>query len=790
MDSDDWWEEGQGDRRGAELAGRRDGSKSSWWHRSDVTEPNIRVGDGAGFAPAALARAEVPGATRDAPWWQSAPYWWQTSGVDETAGLPRPPEIITRRARKSPALPAPSSLTMESPPPEPRFEAGATLEAFIPSLILFAIFAAVSGTGHVLRTLLAMGIAAPLLVMSVLVIGRIRVKRQRRRDAAAYNAYLERLKTENERYAKVLREGLTALHPPPGELHKTATTLGSGLWVRLPGDRDFLRVSLGVGEVENPLCISLSRIDSTARAPREDLDAIADSAWRAFAKVAHCEVEWDVLARRVLVAAGSLGPGLARAVAAELVVGHGHDHLAMAVAATGAESAAEWAWTNQLPHVLGIGDALSAASTEGWTRNLARLFDERRRAVNARDGATDEPPRHPDHHLVVIVPRFDGATTEEFLLEAIADPLCVDASFLILCDDPAGAPSNAELLIASGPEGATLTDMSPSGVTSLINPRACDSASVSAIGKALATTRLRDIGRSVEVADSPRLFQALNISSAEDIDIARRERRHRLAVPLGITSSGELIYLDLRERALSGNGPHGVLGGATGYGKSALLRSMIAGLVATHTTDEVALLLVDYKGGETFDAFSESPHLAGFVTDIAGDAGLIDRLGHAIDAEVDRRKKTLAWVRDNKPFDIGELSGSELVYAVQEWAAETGESRMRMPSLIVAIDEFGELLANHPGLADQFATVCRQGRSIGMHFLFATQQLEQRDVRTLNPHLSWRICLHMNSVDDAREVLGTPDLPELPDTPGAAILRTGAKQTRFKAIHADRMVVA
>jgi S-DNA-T family DNA segregation ATPase FtsK/SpoIIIE len=227
-----------------------------------------------------------------------------------------------------------------------------------------------------------------------------------------------------------------------------------------------------------------------------------------------------------------------------------------------------------------------------------------------------------------------------------------------------------------------------------------------------------------------------------------RPRGQELEVPIGLDPSGEPVLLRLAESALGGDGPHGLLVGATGSGKSVLLRTVVAGLAARHPPAELGLLLVDYKGGAAFAELAALPHVGGLVTNLADDPWLLRRVALALGAELERRQRVLR------------AAGLESRRAL----VEAGGS---LPSLLVAVDEAGELLAADPELATVFARVGRVGRSLGVHLLLATQHWDAGRLHTLDTHLRYRLCLRTFTADDSRAVLGTDAASRLPVRSGA-----------------------
>ena len=241
----------------------------------------------------------------------------------------------------------------------------------------------------------------------------------------------------------------------------------------------------------------------------------------------------------------------------------------------------------------------------------------------------------------------------------------------------------------------------------------------------------------------------------------RQSPRDRLRIPIGMTPSGVPLELDIKEAAEKGMGPHGLCIGATGSGKSEFLRTVALGMVACHSPEELNLALIDFKGGATFAGLEPAPHVAAVITNLSDKVALVARMRDALTGEMNRRQEALRLA--------GNLDG----VAAYDRARRAGAQLAPLPVLFVIVDEFSELLSQHPDFADVFVAIGRLGRSLGMHLLLASQRLDEGRLRGLESHLSYRVCLKTLSANESRLVLGTSDAYELPSAPGAAYLRVG-----------------
>ncbi|MEC9051459.1 MAG: type VII secretion protein EccCa, partial [Actinomycetota bacterium] len=261
---------------------------------------------------------------------------------------------------------------------------------------------------------------------------------------------------------------------------------------------------------------------------------------------------------------------------------------------------------------------------------------------------------------------------------------------------------------------------------------------------------------------------------AFDADAAWRPRpaRDRLRVPIGVGEGGLPAHLDLKESAQQGMGPHGLVIGATGSGKSEFLRTLVLGLAMTHSPEQLNMVLVDFKGGATFAGMSDMPHVSAVITNLSQELTLVDRMQDALSGEMVRRQELLR------------EAGNFASVRDYEKARAAGEDLAPLPSLFVVVDEFSEMLSAKPEFIDLFVAIGRLGRSLGIHLLLASQRLEEGRLRGLESHLSYRVGLRTFSAQESRAVLGVPDAYELPAVPGLGYLKPDpTTMQRFKAAY-------
>ena len=282
------------------------------------------------------------------------------------------------------------------------------------------------------------------------------------------------------------------------------------------------------------------------------------------------------------------------------------------------------------------------------------------------------------------------------------------------------------------------------------------------------------VGRSDESRQKD-LMELVGIGDIRDFDPekqwVRREGRARLAAPFAVTPEGKPVVLDIKESAQQGMGPHGLLIGATGSGKSEVLRTLVLALALTHSPEQLNLVLVDFKGGATFAGMADLPHVSAMISNLESELTLVDRMQDALQGEMVRRQEMLRMAGN-----YANVSD----YEADRLAGKHGYPPL--PALFIVLDEFTEMLMAKPEFGEVFIMIGRLGRSLSVHLLLASQKMDLGKARGLESHLSYRIALKTFTENDSREVLGIPDAAKLPPLPGSGFLKAGGDGlVRFRA---------
>ncbi|WP_328309637.1 type VII secretion protein EccCa [Streptomyces sp. NBC_00442] len=698
---------------------------------------------------------------------------------------------IHRPARSTrPGGPA-APRAVEPPPNLPEGKTGTAATALLPmagvmsSVIMMTVIrnSQFAGLGAIVLVVALLGAVALFLSQ------RGKAQRTRRTQRERYLEYLEEQREELGAVERESRLRARILNPPPQALYDLVRD-PARLWERRRGDHDFLRVRVGTGTVPaQDLSIGQNSTQGVLTPPDPFMlnEARALVARYATATESPLTVPLDRAANVSVVGDREGVLRVARALLAQAAVTHAPDDLAIAFAVPG-ERLAEWEWAKWLPHVLDAIESdgpLAARRIAPSVPQLARLMrsELRRRASYAaevRRGLSDRDALLMIDRLLVVSDEY-GLPAEELPRPDAAVGLTdMGVTVLHLLEQQVHEPDQVSVRISVDGERITVEDLrDPAAPRPALSYGLSDemgTAGAEGLARMLAPLRLsaESVAEGTPVTGPVDFPQLLGIDDPADLDIGRlwapRGERAFLRVPIGLDDRHQPVLLDLKESSELGMGPHGLCVGATGSGKSELLRTLVLALVAGHPPEDLALVLVDYKGGATFAPFADLPHVAGVITNLENQAGLVERVHTSLAGEVKRRQQVLK--------DAGNVAD------IGHYAALRAErpDLEPLPHLFVVIDEFGELLTAKPDFIDLFLSIGRIGRSIGVHLLLSSQRIEGGKLKGLDTYLSYRLGLRTFSADESRTVLDTTDAFHLPPLPGFGYLKVDTSTyERFKA---------
>jgi ESX secretion system protein EccC len=646
-------------------------------------------------------------------------------------------EAFVRAVRQLPPAVATADVSIAAPPALSRSPSPSLLARLVPLLVSvggLGVMAAAFFSGSA-ATRSPTFLAFPMMMLVSMTATALAGRGRRQSgsidaDRVEYLGYLDRLRRTVVETAAAQRLSLGWTHPDPDTLWTLIG--GPRMWERQARDADFCVVRVGVGF--RPLATRLVAPDTP---PVELSDPVTATALcrfiQAHSTIAGAPITIGLRANAAVTIDGDLAEarGVLRAMVCQLAVLHPPNQL-LIVAVISERNRCHWDWLKWLPH----HQHPVATDAVGSARMVYRSPVEAQSALAGTNGA----------HVVMINDLDERAA--------------------------AGVISGTTLLeVGTGRDGKQLAIEYADETQGLVYPDQMDAADALVCARRLAAYRVgAAASHQGDGSGWPGLMGLGDPSRFDAVTMWRGQDHHdRLRVPIGTTVDGTPLELDVKEPVENGMGPHGLCVGATGSGKSELLRTIALGMMARNSPEVLNLLLIDFKGGATFVDLARAPHVAAVITNLSDDAPLVARMQDALAGELNRRQQILR-------------AAACVSVAAYADARRAGAQLMALPTLFIVVDEFSELLSQHPDFADMFVAIGRLGRSLGMHLLLASQRLDEGRLRGLEAHLSYRLCLKTLSASESRIVLGTLDAYQLPNTPGAGFLRcSGSEPIRFQA---------
>ncbi|MGF0169751.1 type VII secretion protein EccCa [Streptomyces sp. Marseille-Q5077] len=681
--------------------------------------------------------------------------------------IKRPPRIVP------PAVPE-GEVKLETPPEIPREGDESMLMNLLPMMGMVGSvgFFFMPGLPSYMRVVGGLMLASTL-AMAIAQFAKSRQQgggagmAQDRRD---YFRYLEQVRKDVHKTADLQRQSQLFQHPDPEQLWAVAAD-SKRLWERRPTDADFasVRIGRGIQQLNTPLV-------APETAPKEELEPLTAAAMKAFldahGSLSDLPVAISLRAFYHVTVCGEADTvyGNARASLSQLATLHSPEDLMIAVVAH-PSSTADWDWIKWLPHSQHPKSKDGAGSSR-------LLFDDLGELEEALADQLDDRPRwnreatpvYDQPHLIVVL---DGGTVPPDSELASSEGL-QGVTFLEIAPGELEEDLRAGLTIYVKPDRMRLFvghESAYTGKPDLLNPAQAES-----LSRQLAPFRVGSAEEGEPLLSNLDFTDLMGIGDAGTVDVSRtwrpRTLHERLRVPIGVGENGEPVMLDLKEASQEGMGPHGLCVGATGSGKSEVLRTLVLGLAVTHSSETLNFILADFKGGATFAGMADMPHTAAVITNLADDLTLVDRMRDSIMGETQRRQELLR------------SAGNYANLHDYEKARAAGAALEPMASLVIVLDEFSELLTAKPDFIDMFIQIGRIGRSLGVHLLLASQRLEEGKLRGLDTYLSYRIGLRTFSAAESRTAIGVPDAYHLPSIPGSGYLRYDTDtMVRFKAAY-------
>lgn len=661
------------------------------------------------------------------------------------------PQFIRNTRRKEKA--SEKGIKILDPKPKPTKPEMNIVTSLMPSIAMFALvvvlrgFMNSSGGSFILFSICSMGLGIITTIVS-LIQGQKKYKKEIKERVDIYNSYIERKKQE---IGLARDEEFTLMNNMFFDTKRAVEKIqsfDSDIFDRIPTDDDFLYVYLGQGKKVSKRPIEYKEKENLV--DDDELAAIPAKVAKEYKYIDLMPITIDFKDSNALGVVGDIESrvNLFRNMICDILVRQYHTDTKIYVLLK--EEIEECKWIKILPQV----------NDNNFNRNI--VFDDTSKTIVFENLFKELTYRSenkgPFTHLIVFALNNQGIashpiskfienasqlnTTFVFFEEEV-DFLPLHCSYIIECN----IKNEGEVYRCENKVDKQRFTYRPLGFGDVLE-----------MSKTLAAIYCEEISLESTLRKNITMFEVLNIYAASDLDLLKRWSSSKIydsmAVPLGINSKEEIVYLNLHEKF---HGPHGLVAGTTGSGKSEILQSYILSAATLFHPYEIGFVIIDFKGGGMVNQFSGLPHLIGAITNIDGKE--IERSLKSIKAELIKRQEQFALANVNHI--------DKYIKSFKE-----GKVKIPLPHLVIVVDEFAELKAEQPEFMKELISAARIGRSLGVHLILATQKPAGQVNEQIWSNSKFKLCLKVQSQEDSKEVIKSPLAAEIKE-PGRAYLQVG-----------------
>ncbi|MEY8700185.1 type VII secretion protein EssC [Streptococcus ferus] len=666
----------------------------------------------------------------------------------------RSPRLIYR--------PIEDKVTVNAPPQVPNKPRNELLRMLIPPLIMVGIVVLISifqPRGLYIFMSVAMGITTAVFSVQNYFRNKRDYKQSLEDRISAYHAYLADKSIELTQLAESQRFGQYYHYPNLEEIDELAQGYSHRIYEKIPQQFDFLYYRLGLGQVPPSYQLMYSQKERSGVKDPLEVEGFelyeshkTLNAMPVIANLQHGPVGY--------VGDRSLVLEQLQLLVHQLAFFHSYHDVQFIVVMPEHERP-QWEWLRWLPHAtlrdLNIRGFVDNQRTRDQVLGSLNQILKQRQTQLAAAGSNQEIFFTP-HYVILITD--ETLVMDHVIMEFFSeDPTALGCSLIFVQDVMRSLSENVQTVIRLKDQ-TTGELVMEEGILKEQNftldhfPEAYDKEQ---LARRLAPLRHLQTLKS-SIPESVTFLEMYGAEKVSDLDILSRWQSRRayqsMAVPLGLRGQDDIVNLDLHEKA---HGPHGLIAGTTGSGKSELIQSYILSLAVNFHPHEVAFLLIDYKGGGMANLFKDLPHVLGTITNLDGAQSM--RALTSIKAELQRRQRLFAQYHVNH------------IHAYQK-KVQLGEAKEPMPHLFLISDEFAELKSEQPEFISELISTARIGRSLGVNLILATQKPTGVVNDQIWSNSNFRIALKVADKSDSQEMLHTPDAAEITQT-GRAYLQVG-----------------
>ena len=616
-------------------------------------------------------------------------------------------------------------------------------------------------------TSMAMGGSMLIGTLLIPIITKLYEKRRKKKKEALrqekYKKYLANMSAEIDSACKeqevILRENFV----PIEECEQRIVEKRRNLWERSPEQNDFLRIRVGTGDVPFE-----GEINFQAKKFTLDEDNLQDELYSTFSETRYLHnvpVTYSLLDNYIsgIIGGRKLVIDFAKVMIIQLCSLFSPDEVKMIFLYNPAEQK-EFDFVKWLPHTWDDDDSIRFIATDNnELKEIASYFEN---IVSARCDMNENEIKDERPFYIFFSMDRNLAVKAEFLKKIYAKHSFINMSVVTLYDELKYLPKECSIVmeLIDSKNGLLYDKDDITGAKTPFLPDLSLYNSPESLSVKLANMHLDSITTSYALPAMVTFLQLYDVGKVEHLNAPIRWKENdptkSLEAPIGVDTMGDAFMLDLHEKY---HGPHGLVAGMTGSGKSEFIITYILSLAVNYHPYEVAFILIDYKGGGMAKSFENLPHTAGIITNL--DGGAIKRSLVSIESELKRRQAIFA--EASKLIGVSNID----IYKYQKLYRE-GTVKEPLQHLFIISDEFAELKTQQPEFMTQLVSAARIGRSLGVHLILATQKPSGVVDDQIWSNSRFRVCLKVQERADSMDMLKRPDAASLVDT-GRFYLQVG-----------------
>lgn len=583
-----------------------------------------------------------------------------------------------------------------------------------------------------------------------------------------YTKYLEEKKKELAIEAKLQKDILLENLIPVEQCISIIDTAKINFWDKRIEQNDFLEVRIGRGD--ELLDVEVNYPEEGFTVDEDELRKEADRMVEDFKYINDVPIGYSLYKNKItgLMGINYKCYGLLNNIILQLITFYSYEDIKLVIFTT-EKNEDKWNYLRYLNHSFSNDKSIRyfSANVESAKRIGDFLNAELQNRIQlVANGATLFKP-----YYVVIVDNYDSIKQLSFMKGITEIDANLGFSMIILEDSLSRLPSKCNNFITMGENTSGLLKNSFEQQEQVqFRDEINYNIDMMSIVKKVSNIPIEFQEGNRNLPDAITFLEMEKVGKVEQLNILNRwdsnDATSSLRAEVGVDEEGNLMYLDLHEKF---HGPHGLIAGMTGSGKSEFIITYILSMAINYSPDDVAFILIDYKGGGLAFAFENKvtgislPHLAGTITNL--DKAEMDRTLVSIDSEVKRRQQVFNQARDS----LGESTID--IYKYQRYFKE-GKLSEPVPHLFIICDEFAELKSQQPDFMDNLISVARIGRSLGVHLILATQKPSGVVNDQIWSNTKFRVCLKVQDASDSKEMLKRPEAASLKQT-GRFYLQVG-----------------